>query len=181
MIVARQLRDKNIIEYILYMWHVEDMIRANKLNVQEIDKNIIAQYKYDDNTIIEVREWWDNLAEMMRLEKKEETGHLQVNINTVNDVHQLHLKLIRHSNEITYTHAYQTAVPMIKEFELKSAAPYDNDIELCITAIYSAYLLKIQNKALTPATEKAIQSFSKFLSVLALKYKLYNEGELDLD
>ena len=181
MIVARTKKKENIIEYILYMWQVEDLIRSNQLDIAQIDKNIISQYKEDADKILEIRDWWDNLTEMMKMEKKENTGHLQVNINTVNDVHQMHLKLLKQPSEIAYINAYHSAVPMIKEFELKSAAPYDNDIELCLTAIYSSFLLKLQGKEITEGTHKALKAFTKFLAILAVKYKQDHEGKLEFE
>lgn len=179
MIVARQKKKENIAEYILYMWQIEDLIRANKLDMKLIDANIISQYKTESDNLLEIRDWWDNLTEMMRIEKKEKSGHLQVNVNTVNDVHQLHLQLIKQPSEIVYIQAYQSAAPLIREFELKSSEPYNNDIELCITAIYSSYLLKLQKKEVSEGTTKAIKTFSRFLAILAKKYKLDNEGQLE--
>jgi hypothetical protein len=73
------------------------------------------------------------------------------------------------------------ATPFIQEFEMKSALPYDNDISLCITAIYSSFLLKLQGKEISKATAEAIQVFSQFLAQLAKKYKLDQEGKLRAD
>jgi hypothetical protein len=181
MIIARAKKKENIIEYILYMWQVEDLIRANSLKMDLIDKNIIAKYDQPADTVLAIRDWWENLVEMMRNEHKEETGHLQVNINTVNDVHQVHLALIKENEEMSYKHHYQLAVPFIQEFEQKSAAPYDNDIELCLTAIYSSFLLKLQGKEISQGTQDAIAQFSRFLSILATRYKMEQEGKLNQD
>ena len=34
MIIAKQKRKENISEYLLYMWQVEDLIRANHLDME---------------------------------------------------------------------------------------------------------------------------------------------------
>ena len=44
MIVARQKRKENIAEYLLYMWQVEDLIRANRFDMDAIRKSVIAHY-----------------------------------------------------------------------------------------------------------------------------------------
>ncbi|MDD7726011.1 MAG: DUF4924 family protein, partial [Bacteroidales bacterium] len=44
MLIAQKKRKENIVEYILYMWNVEDLIRANGLDMSQIDKNIIDKY-----------------------------------------------------------------------------------------------------------------------------------------
>ena len=36
MIIARQKRKENIAEYLLYMWQVEDLIRANKFDIHTL-------------------------------------------------------------------------------------------------------------------------------------------------
>ena len=43
MIIARQKRKENIAEYLLYMWQVEDLIRANKFDMDSINRTVIAQ------------------------------------------------------------------------------------------------------------------------------------------
>ena len=44
MITASQKKKENIAEYLLYMWHIEDLIRANSLDIDLIRKNIIDKY-----------------------------------------------------------------------------------------------------------------------------------------
>lgn len=36
--IARQLKEKNIAEYLIYMWQEEDLIRANHGELEEIDR-----------------------------------------------------------------------------------------------------------------------------------------------
>ena len=44
MIVANEKRKQNIAEYLLYMWQVEDLIRANQFDMDLIRKNVISHY-----------------------------------------------------------------------------------------------------------------------------------------
>ncbi len=180
MIVAQQKKKENIIEYILYMWQVEDLIRANKLDMSLIDKHIIPGYQQNEDVLLEIRDWWANLAEMMRLENKSEKGHLQVNINTLNDVNRLHVLLLKAPNEVAYQHLYNSMAFTVQEFDNKSGNNLTNDIEICLTAIYSSFLLKLKNQNVSEQTETAIKNFSKLLSVLAKKYKEEQDGEIDL-
>ena len=41
MIVAEQKRQENIVEYLLYMWQVEDLIRANALDSDRIRRPVV--------------------------------------------------------------------------------------------------------------------------------------------
>ena len=40
--IAQQLKEKNIAEYLIYMWQVEDLIRANGCDLDRVEQNIIA-------------------------------------------------------------------------------------------------------------------------------------------
>ena len=42
--IAQQLKEKNIAEYLIYMWQEEDLIRANHCEPEEMEVNIIARY-----------------------------------------------------------------------------------------------------------------------------------------
>ena len=56
MIIAQQKRKENIAEYLLYMWQIEDIIRANKLDIDLIEQNLISQYKIDEDKRKEVKD-----------------------------------------------------------------------------------------------------------------------------
>lgn len=44
MYTASQKRKENIAEYLLYMWQIEDLIRANNLDIDKIRSSIIDLY-----------------------------------------------------------------------------------------------------------------------------------------
>ncbi len=171
MIVAHQKKDENIIEYILYMWQVEDLARAYNLDMKEIEKNVISQYKQPDDVMEQIKEWWENLVAMMKAEKTEKNGHLQVISNTVNDVNHLHLELLGKPGEAAYQLTYNSVATLLKEFDNKSGNSFKNDVEAALTAIYSAFMLKLQGKEITEGTDDAVKRFSKWLALLAKRYK----------
>lgn len=53
MITASIKKRENIAEYLLYMWQIEDLIRANNLDIDKIQSTIID--KYPDLTIEQKR------------------------------------------------------------------------------------------------------------------------------
>ena len=83
MIIAKAKRKENIAEYLLYMWQVEDIIRAYGLDIEKINANIVQRYDTDDKTRHEITEWYEGLIKMIELENKRQNGHLQININTL--------------------------------------------------------------------------------------------------
>ena len=54
MFVAQQKRKENIAEYILYMYQIEDLIRAFKLDMDLIQHNLISKYKVDEKGTNEI-------------------------------------------------------------------------------------------------------------------------------
>ena len=48
MLISRQLRKENIAEYVLYMWQVEDIIRAYGLDLGRLRREYIARFDLTD-------------------------------------------------------------------------------------------------------------------------------------
>ena len=48
--IARQLKEKNIAEYLIYMWQEEDLIRANHGELEEIEANVISVLPCESGT-----------------------------------------------------------------------------------------------------------------------------------
>jgi hypothetical protein len=95
MIIARQKRKENIAEYLLYMWQVEDLIRANKFDMDSINRTVIAHYDQPEEVKKEIAQWYEELSEMMRSEGVMEKGHIQLNKNVIITLTDLHLRLLK--------------------------------------------------------------------------------------
>lgn len=57
MYTASQKRKENIAEYLLYMWQIEDLIRANNLDIDKIRSSIIDLYDLPPEKKKEMEEW----------------------------------------------------------------------------------------------------------------------------
>lgn len=94
MITASQKRKENIAEYLLYMWQIEDIIRANGLDLAKIESTVIDKYPgLSPQQRKEMTEWYESLIDMMRREGVEKTGHLQLNKNVIIQLVELHQTL----------------------------------------------------------------------------------------
>ena len=87
MITASAKKRENIAEYLLYMWQIEDIIRAYGLDIDKIRENLVDRYT---DLSLELRkdmlEWYESLIDMMRSEGVAAKGHLQLNRNTLADI-----------------------------------------------------------------------------------------------
>ena len=70
MFVSKQLKEKNIAEYLIYMWQIEDLIRANGCDIEKIKSTIIAPYPLTEEQKAELTQWYMDLIEMMRHDGK---------------------------------------------------------------------------------------------------------------
>ena len=90
MIIAREKRRNNIAEYVLYMWQIEDLIRANELNMQRLRATVIAQYRQDTKTTAEIDRWYAELVEMMLTEGVRKQGHINIVRIAIMQMEEIH-------------------------------------------------------------------------------------------
>lgn len=181
MLIASQKKKENIAEYLLYMWQIEDLIRANHLDVDSIQRTIIDKFDQPDSVKAEMREWYESLIDMMRREGVTEKGHLQLNRNVILDLTDLHLRLLKSGKEPFYTASFYNALPYIVELRstLKEGEQL-GEIETCFSALYGVMLLRLQHKEISEGTLKAVQQIGKLLALLTQMYKQDREKELEL-
>lgn len=179
MFIARKKRKENIAEYILYMFQVEDLIRAFNMDMELIRSQLITRYDLNEAERTEVAGWYSNLVLMMEKEGLSHTGHLQFLNNHIADLNDFHLKILKNEVSPDYSRTFHNSIGLINEFRLKGNAAA-NDVETCINGIYAFLLLKIQKKEVSAGTEEAIRQFGKLLGLLSALYKDYEKGTLEL-
>ena len=163
------------------MWQIEDLIRAYGLDIDKIQANIIDRYEgLDESRRREMREWYESLIDMMRREGKEKSGHLQLNVNTLADIEQLHRRLLNDPKFATYAAQYYNTLPLIVELRSKAGENRKDEIETCFDALYGLLMLRLQHKEISPETTAASRQISKFLALLADYYKKDYNNELEL-
>lgn len=181
MFVSKQLKENNIAEYLLYMWQVEDMIRANGSDMERIKQTLVESAHLDAERESQLIEWYENLVEMMRLEGVSERGHLQINKNIITLLTDLHLQLLKSTKFPFYNAAYYKALPFIVELRTQGENRNLSELENCFEALYGVLLLKLQKREISEGTLQAIKSISQLLGLLSDYYKKDKAGELDLE
>ena len=175
MYIAEQLKKKSVAEYLLYMWQVEDTLRAYDLDVERMAREYIPQFGFEA-----LRGWYESLIEMMREEGVTEKGHLQVNKNIIILLNDLHVQLLKSSKHPFYSAAYYKALPFIVELRAKSVESQEKgEIENCFDALYGTMLLRAQKKEISPETATAIDNIAKFIALLSDYYQKDKAGEVE--
>ncbi len=184
MLIALQKKHDNIAEYLLYMWQLEDLLRACQCDTDKIAP-LAERFRgiegMDDDKIDAVRQWYFDLASMLLAEGKKEGGHLQINVNVLLDLTDLHLMLLKSEKDAIYSSAFYNTLPYIVELRSKEGEDPVGEIETCFTALYGVLLLRLQKKEVSQETNVAVQQIGKFLGLLSEKYKQWKSGELKFE
>ena len=181
MFVQEDLRNKNIAEYLLYMWQVEDVIRAAGLDSDRLYDTVIKGSGRSEADCLKWKQWYDDLIGMMRVEGKTEHGHLQINENVLMLLEDLHARLLDSHKQPEYRDLYYKALPFIVEFRAKNHEQQNEELRDCFNMLYGVWMLKLQGKQVSGPTAQAVQTVSAFIGKLALLYKEDKAGTLDLD
>ena len=181
MFIAQQLRQRNIAEYLLYMWQVEDTIRAFGCSLPRLRREYIDRFNYSDEQKEEEADWFGNLIKMMNEEGCREQGHLQINKVTLQMLSELHAQLIASPKFPFYNTAYYKVLPFIVELRNRGANKEEGEVETCLNLLYGVMMLRLQQKEVTPNTEHAVKEVSTFIGMLADYYKKDKEEGLKFE
>lgn len=181
MFIAQELRKKNIAEYLLYMWQIEDTIRAFSCSLSRIKHEYVERFDYTDEQKEEEVDWFGNLIRMMNQEGCREQGHLQINKVTLQMLAELHQQLLESPKFPFYNSAYYKVLPFIVELRNRGANKEENEIETCMNALYGVMMLRLQKKDISPDTLHAVKEISNFVGMLSDYYHKDKEEGLKFD
>ena len=190
MLVAKELRKKSIAEYLLYMWQIEDIIRAYQCSLTKIRKEYIDKFNYTDAQKDEEEDWFGDLIRMMNQEGCRENGHLQINKVIMQSLNELHAQLLTSSKFPFYSAEYYRVLPFIVELRGKTKQVADrmarkhevnlkeiaanlghSEIETCFDVLYGVMMLRLQKKEISRETETAVKEITTLIGMLSDYYQ----------
>lgn len=178
MLIALQKRKENIAEYLLYMWQVEDLLRACNLEDNKIEQLLVARFQSVSEDLSAIRQWYLELRDMMLAEGKRQSGHLQLNLNLLSELNELHQRLLKDGQDAIYNSCFYSTLPYIVELRGKEGDHKLGELETCFTALYGLLLLNMQQREVSEQTRVAMRQISKFIALLSDKYKDWKSGDL---
>ncbi|MBE6194780.1 MAG: DUF4924 family protein [Rikenellaceae bacterium] len=179
--IAQQKRKENIAEYILYLWQIEDLLRALQFSPEAIYSTLVKPRKLDSAHEQVLLAWYMDIAELLAQEQKEQSGHLNHTLHLISDLHDLHLRLMQ-QEELgeSYRQRYAQLVPHLSALRSRLGKESDmSDTELCFRALYAAMLYRIKGEGENAVTD-TIEVISPFVALLADYYHKVERGEIDL-
>lgn len=139
----------NIAEYILYLWQIEDYLRA---------------FPEQADATPELQE----LMQMMHREGIVETGHLALANNALNELEDLHRNLL--DEDAMYRAAIIRLTPQLNLLKAKTDRPTMSDIEACLILLYQIMLLRLQKRDISPETAAVQKQATQLLQFLSKTY-----------
>lgn len=189
MLIAKELRKKSIAEYLLYMWQIEDIIRAYQCSLTKIRREYIDKFDYTDVQKDEEEDWFGDLIRMMNQEGCRESGHLQINKVVMQSLNVLHAQLLASSKFPFYSAEYYRVLPFIVELRGKTKQVADrmarknepnlkeiaanlghSEIETCFDLLYGVMMLRLQKKEISHETEVALKEITTLIGMLSDYY-----------
>ena len=144
------LKKNNIAEYILYLWQIEDYLRAFP---QQAEANQELQDLYN----------------MMHQENIMASGHLQLAKNALSELEELHEDILQ--QEATYRAAMLRLTPALNLLKAKTNTPTMSDIEACLILLYQVMLLRLQQREISTETEETQKQATQVLQYLSKTYR----------
>lgn len=175
MLISNDLRKKNVSEYILYMFHVEDIIRGFDFDINKIDQYVIQKHKVNDSTKKEILNWYSNLIELLNKPDIRNKGHIFLLDHLINDLEDFHLRLMA-SEDNEYREKYSDVFIFIEPFLNQETKP----ILLSINVMYWYLIQKLSNKVIEEKKLAEITKISKLLAHLSMRYHEFENGIFEL-
>lgn len=197
MYTAKKKRRENIAEYILYLWQLEDMLRALEFSPERIYSTLVESHTELDN---QAREqlffWYMDMVNLLNTEGKRESGHLEHSEHLIADLDDLHKHLL--TSPIGKEKGYPTIyAPLAVELpQLKAALRREDskgnnkeisDIEACFKALYSVMLCRLKSATSSETQGQnsqyindVMELVSPLIANLAAIHIAAEQGKIDL-
>lgn len=171
MFLAKKIKEESEIGYILYMWQLEDIVRAYGCDADLIISQYVPRLGYEGDALRQEEQWWRDVVEMMRSEDILVQGHLQMVKGTLTLLTDKHIELLADTKETIYSALYYKALPFIVELRSRGNNREKAELEVCIEALYGITLLQMQKKEVSQQTKEAHDNIAAMLTYLNQKFK----------
>lgn len=172
--IARQKRRENIAEYILYIWQLEDLLRALEFSPEKIYATLVASHKELDAQSQQVMlDWYMDMVNLLQAEGKSAKGHLEHTEHLIADLEDLHEHLLLAPIGKNYAATFASLAPELPKLGEGS------DIELCFRALYSVILCRLKGVDNEQYINDVLELVSPVIAQLVQIYHKVERGEID--
>ena len=179
--IAQSKRKENIAEYILYLWQIEDLLRALQFSPEAIYSQLVAPRQIEEEQKHVYLLWYMDIVNLLKKEDKEVSGHLEHTLHLIGDMHNLHLQLMQNPVGEHYRTTFARLAPQLPMLRTLVKKEDVCDTEICFRALYAAMLYRIKgDQKRAEAINDTIELVSPVVAELAALYGKVERGEIDL-
>lgn len=179
MFIANQLKKSNRAELLLYLWQIEDILRAYQCDITKLENSYLTRFDVNDEQRAELIRWYSDLCTMMLEEGVKEKGHLQICKNILIDLEDLHLQLLNSSKFPFYKEMYYRVLPFVVELRKKGTSLQESELQVCFNALYGYMMLRLKGQTISEETQVAVKHISTLLGQLSDYYFKDKEAPLE--
>lgn len=176
MTIAEIKYKENIAEYILYLWQMQDLLRAVQFDVDALDGFIRSYLPNEDRVALE-KKWFAELAATMKNERVVKKGSISELSELIGELNFLHQTLTTLLKDKEYMEVYASIQEPLSEYRKRSNVDQMTDVEMCLTALYGLLMLRLQKKNVSEETQEAMHVFSRWIGKLSGHYHAMKRGE----
>lgn len=151
-------KKENIAEYILYLWQLEDYLRAFP-------------------EMAEGNEELSDILRMMHADDVMDGGHIQLAQIALKELEELSDDIL--AQEATFRAAMIRITPLLNLLKARTDRPAMSNIEACLVLLYQIMMLRLQHREISAETQEVQQQATGILQYLSKTY--YKQGELEDD
>jgi hypothetical protein len=167
--IADKKRNENIIEYILYLYRMEDLLRAYQFDMEDIDAYVLEHEKVSSEDKRETKKWLSEMSSNMLRQGIREKGHLAETQEVVNELAQIHWQLLKEEPEYLAIYRKTQAHLLQLITEISEDIP-SHEIQLFINTLYGILLSKLNGRKVPEEIMDAATSFGDVLACINHAY-----------
>ncbi len=184
MLTAEKLRQSDRVNYLLYLWYVEDVVRAYGCDIDRLERDYLPRFQAEGEQYANLRKWYADICDMMHAEGRTEKGHLQIVQGVEQELLELHQRLLHAAEKdnrfADYGTRYQALLPAL--VELRSRTDKEaTDLHAMLGALYWMIFAALKKQEVSQNTTEAIRSFGELLQMLSAYYLKDKKEPIDWD
>ena len=167
MILAESKKKAHIVEYLLFLWQIEDLVRAADFDPIVLEKWAEDTANSEGTDPEKEKEWIISIAAEMRSQGKTEAGHVSFVSESMVELAHLHEMLLGPLEDKRYKEAFEIAEPMMKDLSVKQPGFAGHPVEQLLVVLYGCLILRLQKHAISAETEAGFVAFRNWANALA--------------
>lgn len=176
MTIAERKYAENIAEYVIYMWQMQDLLRAVNMDVESLD-GFLRSFLPTEEKIQEEKTWFEGLAKSMKRSGAEEKGNVEEVQEVISELNLLHTTLNTLLRDEEYIAANERAKENLDAYRERTNGKALSEVEAYLTALYGLMILRLRKQEISEETKDAMKTFSDVMVLLALQYNKMKKGE----